>query len=248
MSVTKISFLTLLSAIALGSAGQLQAATLVWDSFDTRVNGTVGLDNFSSTGNGSIKFTTNGAADKASVLFHTSPAAPLGALGDLNQVSAQFYHPSSNNTIPANGTLAVRLWTNPAGTQALVWEAAYNAPVPEDVWVNANLIGDDFWQRANGVNHDQINNLATLPAWAAGFTPVGTGATLSPTTPIYGVQVSFGSGISGDFVAYLDQLTIGFGGASPEVYTSAIPEPATFGLAGIAAIGMIAVRRRQRQA
>jgi hypothetical protein len=109
------------------------------------------------------------------------------------------------------------------------------------------LIGENFWQRANGVNHDFGDNFRTLPVWAAGFTPVGTGATLSPTTPIYGVQVSFGSGIVGDFTGYVDGLTVGFGGADPTVYTASIPEPATLGMAGVALVTGLAMRRRYRR-
>ena len=251
MSITKKSLLSLIAAIAFGCVSQVEAASLVWTSNDTRANGTVGVDPFNNGGANSLKFTTTSPGgvtnnSKASVVFHTPVPSVLGTLGDLDQFDLEFYLDAANTT-PLNSGFAVRLLTNAVGTEALVWEGAYNTPNLSETkgsWVSASLDGQGFWQRAAGANWDQAINVKPLADWEAGFNP-GSGVVLSPTTPIYGVQVSFGSGIAGDFTGYLSQMTVGFGS---DVYTAAIPEPATMGMAAIAGVAGLALRRRARQA
>jgi hypothetical protein len=253
MSIPKKFFSLLVAAVAIG-ASSARAASLDWFSNDTRPNGSVSVDSFSNLGSNSLKFTTtspggNTSNSKASVIFHSTPAGPLGTLGDLNQFDIEFYLDGANTT-PSNSGFAVRLLTNAVGTQALVWEGAYNSPNVSETkgqWVATSLMNQNYWQRANGQNFDTGGNWQPLDQWEAGFTPAG-GATLNANTPIYGVQVSFGSGIAGDFTGYLDQLVIGFGGASPIVYTASIPEPATIAMAGFAAIAGLTVCRKQRKA
>lgn len=238
------------------------ADPLVYSTFDTRANGTYAVVPFSNDGDGSIQLTTtsmvsNDSQAKAGALFARSDGQALGTIGNLSSLTFDYYV-DGQSTTPANSAPAVRLILSNTSLQpALVWERAYqtNPATPPDTWQDdIEVLGTNLlWQRANNQNFDNGSNLKPLSDWVAGHTPPG-GATLNAGTPVYGIQISFGSGIDGKFVGYIDDVKVNFGSGASYVgnvvaptETAPVPEPvtlATFG--GLLAAGSVGYLRRKR--
>lgn len=210
---------------------------------DHQTDGSFRLQTFDGSSNG-----------KASVIFYKGFGVSLGTLGSLTNFSADFLKVSPTDNI-AN-SLAIRLLTNTGGTQGLVWENNYNldndynvdGAFPRNAWVPIDLTGDKYWERANSANFDSGNNFKTLGQWAAGFTPAG-GATLSSSTNIYGIEVSYGSTV-GPFDGSVRNVNLSFGNTQ---YTAAefredaaaTPLPSA-ALGGLACLGLFATGRLRR--
>ena len=139
------------------------------------------------------------------------------ALGDLDQLSFDYYVESSDRTdvIPAirliidgDGNLATT-----ADRGELVFEWAYQGlgAVTQDGWLTADLAGGDWvaWQRSNGQNFDQIVNMTEFSDWADadGFTPAG-GVHFDENSVVLGWSIAYGSG-NGTGVMYVDDLQVG---------------------------------------
>lgn len=245
---------TVLGCLLLGAAVQgATAAPLTYANYDTRSGGTVAVVSTPSLdGNGSLRLTTDSAIAgsgnaKAGVALFRPDLQPLGLLGSLTSASFD-YRVEGTNTTPTNSAPAVRFFLNPGLTQALVWERAYQPGSQGiDAWQDdVNLIGSSLlWQRGNGTNFDAIAQMRTLPDWINGYAPNG-GVAFSANTPIYGIGISFGSGIGGQFTGYIDDVRLTFGDGAAYAADFAVPEPATtltFGL--LAAGGGWYLRRRK---
>lgn len=139
------------------------------------------------------------------------------ALGDLDQLSFDFYVDESSTTIHAP---VIRLIVDGDGDLSttadrgeLVFEWAYQGfgDVPQDSWQSVDLAGDDWvaWQRSNGQNFDTVDNMTTLSDWADedGFTPTG-GVTFDEDSVVLGWSVAYGSG-NGTGVMYVDDVQVG---------------------------------------
>jgi hypothetical protein len=259
MTITTRRFILGCAAlVSVALATSAVAAPLNFYNHDTRANGSFADSPFSSTGDGSLQMTTTGlpgdTTNKASVVFRTNPISPLGLLGDLSQLDFNFFLDPSNTVAPDPGAgFAVRLWTTAtgfgAGASALVWEGVYQGTNPSETqgaWVSADLDSGLFWQRANGQDFDQIANLKTLAQWETGDAPMG-GVALDATTPIYGVEIAFGSGIAGEFNGYVDTLNLAFGATAYQGSFN-VPEPGSIALAGLAGLFGTAVYLRRRWA
>lgn len=231
----------------------VHAAPLVYASGDTRTGGSFAPVPFGLDGNGSLKLTTDsaiagGSQAKVEVIFTQPNLQPLGTLGQLQSATFDYFK-SSSSTTPANSAPAVRLILGPG--LALVWEHPYQGlgNPPTDAWQDdVNILGQ-LWQRGNGQNFDQIANLKTLPGWVGGFTPPG-GVTLNANTPIYGVSIGFGSGITGQFTSYVDDLKLTFDvNGNTVTYNGnvVLPEP-TSALAFAGLAGMAVLYRRRKAA
>lgn len=137
-------------------------------------------------------------------------------LGDLDELSFDFYVEESSTTIhapvirlqiDADGDLST---TNDRGE--LVFEYVYQGlgDVPEGEWVHADLAGEDWiaWQRSGGVSYDGAPNFQPLSNWADsdGYTPAG-GKTFNENSLVLGWQVAYGSG-NGTGVMYVDNINV----------------------------------------
>jgi hypothetical protein len=237
-------------AIAIFTGGA-RADSLSFTTADTSGTGstTQNLD-------GSFHLQTLATADKASVKFYTLNGAVLKVLGDLGGVngisgfSADLFKTSPAGT---SSELALRLFTNSSFTQSLVWENAYNgsAIVPVGDWEHVDLTAGNFWERSGGVNFAGAGQAVTLASWASGYTPAG-GATLSSTTPIYGIEVSFGSN-SGIYDGDVANVHLDFSngasyvGAQSQLAADATATPLpSAAMGGLACLGLFAIGRRRR--
>ncbi len=218
-----------------------------WFQFDTRANGsaTISTDQ-PRDGNASLKITTTGSTDnKADVAFGNGGS--LGNLKDVDQLSADYYIPSGNTAGGDVGAMAVRLGLDDGS--ALVWEYASQTgtAIATNTWLdNIDMASQKFWyyNKATNTNNNAAGQYFTLSDWVngtGGTTAIATSETLSASTVKY-LHISFGSGITGNFTGYADDVRLGFNGGSSyasnfETATvTAVPAPNA--LAGGAALLM----------
>jgi hypothetical protein len=257
-----------IAALALTAAAADAATSLSYFDSDTRNNSASAPDAFSNVAggdtDGSLKYSTGPGApapnNKVAVTFYkpdgsgvgTPAGAVLGTLGDLNELKFDYFVSSASGM---SALPAVRLKLSPNGTPSttyvdLVWEPVYNGGGSNDVWhddVDA-FAGTQWWQRSNGANHDGAPDFQPLSAFVAGYTPTfnGAGVTLNANTPIYGLEISLGSGLPDNATAYIDDIQIGFAGGESYSANIAVPEPTGVALIGLGA-GALLLRRRGRR-
>lgn len=245
--------------VSLATTASLAAThAMTYGDWDTRAFGlytpTLAPSN-DADGSLLMQTTGNTSQSKVSVVFYdpTSPLAPIGTLGTLNTLMLDMYKSSVPLTDPgANFAVRVHL-TDPTVTSAaavnLVYENAYNgnAPVPTDTWQNDfSLMGMNFWQRGNGQNFDVAGGWVPLSAWTSGFQYTnGASSTvlLGANTPVYSVEIAFGSGVS-SFLGAIDDVRVGFAGGDDYVGNVSVPAPGAVALVG--AGGLLMHRRRRR--
>jgi hypothetical protein len=222
------------------------AAQVHADSLGTAFFDSTSPANYSQNADGSIHLQTFSSSDKAAVAFGNGGV--LGTLGNITGFSADFLK-SSSTANPADD-FAIRLFTNSGGTEGLVWENNYNgnSTIPVGTWQSFDFKNGLFWERANSQNFDTNSNFQTLGAYAGGFTPIG-GAMLNANTSIYGIEVSYGSGI-GAFDGTVANVQLDFTNNSFDAATVA-PLPAT-AIAGFILLGTLGIfvilRKRFQQA
>jgi hypothetical protein len=250
------------AVIALAGAAMMSssalAAGLVYNDVDTRANGhSQAVASPSEDADGSLRLTTTSSdsTGKVDVLFSKPDFSPLGTLGDLNQLAADFFK-SNASTVSPDAALAFRLNLGLSGGQplALVWENQYNGSgtVPTNTWTTANILGGNFWQRGNGANFNGGTQAVSISSWLAGHSETHDGdgapalsAPITASTPVYGLEAAYGSSTPGLIDENIDNVQLGFGGATPASFTGNVvaPEPASIGLLGIGA--SLLVRRRR---
>jgi hypothetical protein len=236
------------AALGVGVLGAAEAGadTLTAQSFNSSGAGIV-----TPNGDGSLHLHTVSGADKASVTFFNG--SQLGTLGSLTGFGAEFMKESGSFV---KNTMAIRLLTNTGGTEGLVWENNYNGngDVPLNTWLTPDLFGGNFWQRGNGGNFNGASQAVTLTNWKSGtvsYTVDGTGAArnsvpMNGSTPIYGVEVSYGSG-AGAFEGDVRNVTLSFaGGANFIGAESPVTPLPSAAVGGLACLGLFAMGRRRR--
>lgn len=221
-----------------------------WTLGDTRNGGTSVISTAQPrSGNGSLEMKTGASADKSSVLlgsarwFDTPVFGTLGALADGN-LSFDIYRDSSS-TVADHLAPAFQLnIQNAAGESAnLKWEPIYNgyAVVPEDQWISLDITGGNFWMYDGQVRADFDEK---LDDWVNGHT-VGDSTVLGPDSKIVGISIQNGSGWTGEFTGYVDNVTATFdGGNTYAANFEVVPSPTAFG-AGLVGLVGLAVRRRR---
>jgi hypothetical protein len=240
--------------IGLCGVGSARADALVAISYDTQAQGT-----YTVNADGSIRLqTTNAGASsdqKAGAGFFSAASMPgnpavLGTLGTLTGFSADFL--KSLGTTPAANEFAIRLFTSADLTQSLVWENNYNGntPIaPSSDWQHNDFIAGNFWDHSNNLNYNAGDEALSLTAWETGmvtFNHDGNGpsisnAPVSAATQIYGVQVSYGSGI-GAYDGSVRNVELDFGNTQFVGAAVSTPLPPT-AIGSIACLGLLAVGR-----
>ncbi|GEM_PF-1863466 len=190
-----------------------------WTEANIVNNGAVNFsENQANTGNGSLQFTSTGSTDKAD--FALVWLDLTITLGTLDSLSYAFYRDSSS-TASAHLHPVLRLLFYDVASDTygvLVFEEVYQVggSTPIDTWKSQDLMDKRFWMFISGTGVCETYNV-TLTDWLAGTPtcPFGiTPPTLSSDTLIYGVNVGIGSGWANSFTGYVDDVTIGFSGAS----------------------------------
>ncbi|MBN1287949.1 MAG: DUF11 domain-containing protein, partial [Anaerolineae bacterium] len=195
-----------------------------WTPANVRADASVALTQAQPhNGDGSLQFTTHtvtSGQDKADFELIWDPTDhPDWRLGDLSNLSFDFYRDSSSTT--ADHFIPVlRLYVyNPdtVETALLIWEGIYNGinPAPVDLWVPQDVLGGKFWMYVPGQGTVQNFN-STLADWISG-SPVGqpgdpTPVEIDANTLVVGINVGVGSGWGNDFLGFVDDVVIGFGG------------------------------------
>lgn len=159
----------------------------------------------------------------------------LTDLGPLSQLTALGFdwRRSSDSTAPGHLTPVLRIYVYdpifPAGPSSflLIWEGVYNGypsngpPVPVDQWITQNTLNGFFWrvpQFINGVwkgiGSCTNSTTPTDPYACYVFDKTLSQWGLSANTRVVGIEVGLGSGWNGSFRGFVDNVTIGFNGAT----------------------------------
>lgn len=267
--------LSILAVLTIGTQAHAANTTVIVTPADM---GTVGdlnkwyLDNFRDTstgytstttaainnanprsGNGSVQMSSTDASGKADYVYNWG-FVPGYTLGNLTALSYDWYRDGSS-TSASHLAPALRIVYDADGNAAttddegyLIWEQVYNGPTASNQWVSSDTMSGNFWQRELSPGYTVENYNTTLMDWINGAQPAGADQ-LSANSAILGVQFGIGSGWSGTFLGNVDNVKVGFGGASTtfnfETAGAKVPEPGSLALLAIGVLGAAGLRRRK---
>jgi hypothetical protein len=219
--------------------GLVQAVTITpasmqgWAPANVRSSGTVAITTaYPNATNGSLQFVQAGSADKADFeIVNTNPGG-FGLVKDITSVGYEFYRASGTVAAFLAPVLRLGVYDPVSGKSSLlIWEPAYNgspSSVPVGSWVTVDASAGYWWMRALGASACtyEVYYGITLAEWVSGL---NDGAAIGPVlgcTPnpvgaqawVASINVGIGSGWSGSFDGAVDNVQLGFGGASPTVY------------------------------
>jgi hypothetical protein len=212
-------------------------------TYDNNGTGTVALSGAQPrSGLGSVKFDTFGTNDRGRL-------GTFGNFGTLGSISAIGYdwRDAGTNTSPTNLNPFYKLYVSGS---SLTWEFSNDnaGAAPTDVWTTSNLSNAKFWIRQGGINYNQAANMHTLAEWESGaIANDGAGHTssaLSASSAISGLELGTGTGWSGQFTGFVDNVILQTAAVSFNENFE-VPEPASLGLLALG--GLVLVRRPRRE-
>lgn len=226
------------SVFAAGITYVTPIITQGWAESDIRNSGmaTISHDKADRTGGAaSLKLYLTNASDKAGYKV----LGDFGPVSNITDLSFDWYRDQSSSAqshlTPAFG---VYVADNAGNSWLLKWEGVYNnypqanGPVPVDQWVTENISSGKFWripQTKNGVwvgfsgcnlpgdPYECFTFSRTLQdSWLAGYN-------------IVGIDVSVGSGWSGGYLSYIDNVkvnakTYNFELVAPDTQAPSVPQ------------------------
>jgi hypothetical protein len=221
-------------------------------TYDNAGAGTVVLSGAQPrSGLGSVKFDTTGAGDRARLGTFPNPGNNFGSLGvNASNITAASYdwRVDSSTTAPNNLNPFYKLYVSGS---SLTWEFSNETAgaAPTDSWQTTDMTTAKFWIRQGTVNFNQATNMHTLAEWANGqIVSDGLGHTssaLSAATNISGLETGVGTGWSGTFTGFVDNMVLITTGGANFNDNFEVPEPASL---GFVALGGLMLMRRQRRA
>ncbi|WP_375172665.1 PEP-CTERM sorting domain-containing protein [Pseudooceanicola sp.] len=263
MSISKYS--TAMAAVILCgiSVGAAHATSVtVLDGSEGWANGD-GNSEISSDaprdGNGSLK--VSGDRTRTFGLGNPFDAnSNLGLLSDVTSFGFDWRLDSASvSNLASDYTPALRLHIFDGSQRSeLIWEGAYNGTygnTTSDTWYTASLTGTDAdvmwrWETGPGITYDTNGAIVTetISDWASG-------ARYSAGAYVAAISVGAGSSVGDDYFAFVDNVSIGFGGADAVTYNfetdagAVIPVPASLPLlAGALGLSAFVTRRRKKAA
>lgn len=255
---------TVAAALVVGWSTAAVAQTVVvtpddtqgWKSTGTQGGGTVGITaEQPRSGSGSLEMNTSGSSGRVRYIQGGTSAfgSSMGKVSEINSLSFDWFR-SSASTAAAHFSPAFRVHVGDGfKSSELIWEFVYSNPktaAPTDGWQSVNLLASDqlFYKYAGGVvtsGGAQVNQ--SFGDWLASY---------GKNAKVVGISVGFGSGASGTFEGYVDNVRLGFAGKDATTWNfethavSTVPEPASMLLlaSGLLALGGLAVVRKRGHA
>jgi hypothetical protein len=224
-----------------------------WYYNNVRNNGHVGIQTtYPYDGNGSVAFNAtqgpSGNSSKADIEYYNVVGGVPQALGTLSNLTSFSYnwYRASGGTASQWLAPVLRLYVaSPDNTKSgyLIFEPVYNAlgnnAAPVNQWEANNIVAEDDHLWSSGSTLPNLGNdygpEVKLSSWQSNY----------GNYIVYGISAGVGSGW-GTFQGAVDDITVGFGGASTTYNFEVVPEPSTVLLVGTGLMGMLIVARRRR--
>ena len=207
-------------------------------------------------GNGSVQMSSTDATGKADYAYTWGFIAGR-TLGNLTSASFDWY--KSGTSSASVFAPAMRLLYDADGNPAttadqgyLIFEQVYNpnaASVLADQWISSDLMTSNLWQRQFSPGFTVESYGVSMNDWKSGANQPGNADQLGANTAILGIEFGIGSGWSGVFNGFVDNVSFGFGGNVTTfnfeaAAAAAVPEPGSIALLGLGVFGLVGARRR----
>lgn len=208
-------------------------------------------------GNGSVQMSSTDSSGKADYAYTWGFIAGR-TLGNLTAASFDWYR--SGTSTASVFAPAMRLSYDADGNPAttldrgyLIFEQVYNpnaASVLSDQWISSDLMTSNLWQRQFSPGLTVESYGVSMTDWKSGNNQPANADALGASTAILGIEFGIGSGWSGMFDGFVDNVSFGFGGNVTTfnfeaAQAAVVPEPGSIALLGLGMFGLLAASRRK---